>query len=141
MSEFEIRKVATNSADSEPSFYLCSFGNVLLTFDRVNFQSVMCEYAASRSFGSHWVGAMLRLLNKKYPVRSHCVSSLSYSQILSNYSDALLVDYARSIGFKVIKKIPAPDSEIVERLRLHGYDVEDLKDSCLADSFRAANVG
>lgn len=114
--------------DSNGSFLLYHGSDLLTSFTRQNLREKLEACALTSGYSSNWIGSVLRLLNKKYPVP--CPESNEKRSDLQRLIDRIgfdgLADYLRSKGLRVTKKLNVPDREIVKALEKEGYEVQGL---------------
>jgi len=107
---------------SEEHFELFEDGILLVRFTRQTFRKEMEDLQRS----SNWVGAMLRLFLKQYPLPSPTYVRTAFERLFYSVGELGLVDYLRSKGLRVVKNMTVPDAEIIRYLELQGYAIEGL---------------
>jgi len=114
--------------DSNGSFLLFHGSDLLTTFTRKNLREKLEVCASTCGFSSNWIGSILRILNKKYPVpypESNEKRS-DLQRLIDRIGFDGLADYLRSKGLRVTKKLNVPDREIMKVLEKEGYEVQGL---------------
>ena len=115
------------SISSEPSspdavFELYEDGVLVCKFSRRTFRESLEKVCRS----SNWIGSILRIFVKKFPLSLYP----SKVSIFDRIGEERLVEYLRLKGFRVVKKLPISDNDIISALELKGYNVEGfLNDS------------
>jgi|WetSurMetagenome_2_1015567.scaffolds.fasta_scaffold00012_37 hypothetical protein len=104
------------------SFKLYESGQFVAEFTRSTFRQELDKLGR----GSNWVGSILRLLSKKYPLPSKKIVPPSKNQKLLRIGEDRLVDYLKSRGFRVYKYQEIDDRSIIEFLEAKGYCIEGL---------------
>ena len=107
---------------SEEHFELFEDGILLVCFTRQTFRKEMEGLHRS----SNWVGAMLRLFLKRYPLPSPTYVRSAFERLFDSVGESGLADYLRSKGLRVVKNLPVPDGEIIRYLEAQGYAIEGL---------------
>lgn len=114
--------------DSNGSFLLFHGSDLLTTFTRKNLREKLEACAYVWGFSSNWIGSILRILNKKYPVPYP--ESIEKRSDLQRLIDRIgfdgLADYLRSKGLRVTKKLNVPDREIMQALENEGYEIQGV---------------
>lgn len=108
------------------AYELFEDGLQLLTFTRKNFREKFEQLACDENRTSNWIGSMLRLFHKKYPLVYHDYNSSS----LAKSPFALEADYIENLkarGFRIFKPSVTSDNEMIDFLEKRGFIVEGLK--------------
>ena len=113
--------LSSDSSSPDAKFELYEDGNLLLAFNRKTFR----EDLRSLERGENWIGAILRLLSKKFPRRYSPPTSQQLS-LFDRLGEDRLVEHLRSKGFRVVKNLKVPDKEIIDYLESKGYSIEGL---------------
>ena len=77
---------------------------------------------------SNWVGSILRLFLKKYPVPYPVYSRSPLERAIEVYGESGFAEYLRSKGFKVVKPMSITDSAVIDFLESKGYVIAGLLD-------------
>ncbi len=119
--QFKIESVS----DDNFSFY--ENDEFKFNFKHDTFRKMFEDYAEGSGRGSKWVGAILRLYLKKFPLS---VCPQKADSVVDNlfllYSEEFLVSYLRSKNFSVVKQLPIDDERVVMFLESRGYLVEGI---------------
>jgi len=97
------------------SFNLFEENTFLCSFTRETFRETLENLCRS----SHWIGYILRLLNKQYPNQS----LKPLKDTAEGYGIGYLIDYMQSKGYRVFIPLPLSDLDIACYLMSHGYEV------------------
>jgi len=116
MGHYDIKQV------SEDCFDLYEDGAFLCMFSRDTFRESLTGLGRS----SNWVGSILRLFNKKYPLPFTACSMSKFERALAIRGESGFAEYLRFKGFKVVKPLDVTDREIIDFLESKGYIVEGL---------------
>jgi hypothetical protein len=100
----------------DSSYSLFEENNLLCSFTRETFRETLEKLDRS----SKWIGYIVRLLNKQYPLEIKRPSVDSPER----YSLGFLLDYMQSKGHRVFRPIHVSDYEIACHLMKKGYVVE-----------------
>jgi hypothetical protein len=113
---------------SNGSFLLFHGSDLLTTFTRKNFQEKLESCASNWQFSTHWIGAILRLLNRTFPLPSLEKTSqrTNVERLISKIGFEGLADHYRSRGLKVTKKLNISDREALKVLENEGYEITGL---------------
>jgi len=116
MGRYDIRQVASDRFDLyEDGVLLCSWS-----------RSTFRESISTIAYSSNWIGSILRLFNKKFPLpfRPHFQTPIERAE--SVYGEFVLADYLRSKGLRVVKPMPVSDVDIVNILESKGYLISGM---------------
>lgn len=105
------------------TFNLFEDGNFLCSFTRLTFRDTLDNLCR----GSNWVGSILRLLNKKFPLPHR--SDIPF-HTLAKSPFALESEYIENLkarGFRIFKPSASSDNEMIDFLEKRGFIVEGLK--------------
>ena len=120
-------------------FELYEDGAYLCSFTRSTFRDTLT--ALNRS--SHWIGSILKLLNKKFPVTVTTTCKTSLERIVELLQEDGIADYLRSKGYRVVKLLDATDRDLITYLESFGYVVEGQLDGLpysTTETFRGDRV-
>lgn len=94
----------------------------LLSFTQKTFRKQFESLGRS----SNWVGSMLRLFYKKYPLQwpSTNLDGLAKSDYVL---ESEYIENLKARGFRIFKPSPASDNEMIEFLEKRGFLIEGLK--------------
>ncbi len=99
-------------------------GALLASVSRNTFRTTL----EGHGLGTHAIGMILRVLNKKYPPPVRPSAESEMSRLLCCVGEHGLADYLRSKGLRVFKRLRVSDREIVEELENRGYEIDGLLD-------------
>jgi hypothetical protein len=97
-------------------YVLFEDGVELVRFKRSDFRKAL----DSLDRGSNWVGSMLTIFNKKFPLKKTYDSRVSPS----DYDFPTLLTYMQDKGYRVYQPLPVSDIEIIVYLNSRGLVVE-----------------
>ncbi|MEW6586152.1 MAG: hypothetical protein AB1442_11145 [Nitrospirota bacterium] len=103
------------------------------SFSRDNLRESLEEIADEFDFSSNWIGAILRIFNKMYPFPHAQKRRTALDRLLFLLGgDDGAADYLRSIGCRVVKRLPSGVSkmDIVRHLEGNGWEIAGLIDGC-----------
>lgn len=126
-SRYSFEKVATGY-----EFY--DSGIFQLRFQRGSFRSAFEFYASENNLSSNWIGAILRLFCKQFPMSSSDSKRNDAERFLVRHGVETAADFLRSRGFKVEVKLDVSLKELIQVLELRGYVVEGLLNDCYYNS-------
>jgi hypothetical protein len=107
---------------SNDIYELYEDGEFLVQFKRENLRQDLCKLHRS----SHWVGCILRLFRREYPLPPPTDTRSDLERLIDRYREEGLADYLRSKGFKVVRPLRVSDREIITFLESQGYEIEGL---------------
>lgn len=105
-----------------------------LRFQDSSFRSAFEVYASENHFSSNWIGSMLRIFRKKYPLPSPVSQRNNAERFLLRYGDEAGVKILRSNGFKIDLKTDFSMKALVQAMESRGYVVVGLLNDCYYDS-------
>ena len=118
MARYDFKEVKPDHFD------LYEEGSFLCSFTRSTFRESL-EHVGR---GSNWIGSILRLFNKKFPLPYQVRSSNSLERAVEVYGEAGFVDYLRGKGLRVVKPLGISDHMIIDFLESKGYLISGLLD-------------
>ena len=127
MGHYDIRQV------SEDCFDLYEDGAFLCRFSRDTFRESLTALGRS----SNWIGSILRILQKKFPLPYPVRSKNSLERAVEVYGESGFVDYLRGKGLRVVKPLGVPDEEIIDFLEAKGWVISGL----LGDVYYECKIG
>ena len=104
-------------------FYDC--GVFRLRFQDSSFRSAFEVYASENNFSSQWIGSMLRLFRRKFPVSFSVSKRNDAERFLTRYGDRDVVELLRSMDFCVSFAVDFPLTDLVPLLEARGYVVKN----------------
>lgn len=105
---------------SDGVFKLYEKGVLLLEFPRKKVR----ESLESLCRGSNWVGSLIHILNKKYPLNYVC--PIQQRSLCDRIGNDRLVNYLKSKGFRVYQNMEVKDRDIIDHLEKQGFIIEGL---------------
>jgi hypothetical protein len=105
---------------STGTFELYEDGNLLCEFTRLSFR----ERLEMIGRGSGWIGSMLRLFHRSYPITyKPRVEIPPVEKVVKGLGDRGIVDYLRQKGYHVFQPLPVIDEQLISYVRSKGYVV------------------
>ncbi len=105
---------------SKDIFELYENGELLCEFTRLSF----CERLEILGRGSSWIGSMLRLFHRSYPMAfKEKEEKPPFAKVLRSLGYHGIVDYLRQRGYRVYQRLPVSDHEMISYVRSRGYVV------------------
>ena len=130
MARYEFKEVKPDCYDLyEEGSFLCSFT-----------RSTFRESLGHLGRGENWIGSMLRLFHKKFPVpfKPHFQTPIARAE--SVYGEFVLADYLRSKGLRLVKPMPVSDADIVNILESKGYLISGMLGDQYYETVKKQNV-
>jgi hypothetical protein len=124
---YSFKHISGDPATYDADFNLYEDGVLLCKFSRKSIR----EDLERLGRGSKWIGSVLRLLDRSYPVITpfnFSLPDLSVEGLVRRYGSDHLLNYLRSKGFRCFKRLSVSDKEIIEFFENQGYCFEGILD-------------
>lgn len=117
MGKYRIEEISPNR------FRLYENNTFLVGFTRGSVRASLEKLSRS----SNWVGSILRIFFRSFPVPLPTVERSKYDRLLYKLNEEGIADYLRSKGMRVVRTIPGfSDEELIDLLEGLGFSIEGM---------------
>ena len=111
------------------SYFFFIDGSLRLTFSRSTLRDSFEALSIELGFSSHWVGSMLKIFRKKFPLLMNKPVRTDLDRLIASLGPEGIADHFRSRGFRAVKRLGVPDRVLLRYLESEGYDLCGVLDN------------